>query len=146
MPCRDPRDDITVSTLEECRDDYRKEISEYKDKIDALTSMACAAFTAIENGDFDVLNTNKEVKLWWEEHKKLDEERIAKEKEDKAEALKAIEAALSDIERYQKQVDSNLGDEEVMSFFNDRIDWRQREIREHLQRFPELAKSIVEHE
>lgn len=54
----------------------------WKPSLDAATRAACEAMTALENENMIGL-LSREVRVWWEDHKEQDRERLAREKEER---------------------------------------------------------------
>lgn len=82
MPCYDPRGADAIHVT--------------KERLDLVTRLLCDLCKTLERGShikicYELLRPSTELSRWWEEHKRLDAERIAceaKEAKEKAERLK----------------------------------------------------------
>jgi hypothetical protein len=86
-----------------CRDyDDRDYTWEYQVKLDKVTRLLCELCKKIEGTDFDeCISRNRELKEWWEDHKKKDRERIK------------LENRLKEIENIKVKALSKLSLEEI---------------------------------
>ena len=86
MPCRDGGpswEDIKKEAAS--MEKERKQEKEYKERLDLVTRLLCGLMTHIEpsylykQGDM----VSKELRSWWDKHKKQDQERLRREQSEK---------------------------------------------------------------
>ena len=143
MPCKDPRDDISYYDIERCRDEEQEYYDALKSEMDKLTDMTCAAFTILESAGVTAHLVDPEVRLWWEEHKKADAERLEKEKRDVDAARQKVKTAVDYITRYAKIVKTEDLPGEDKQYFTDKTNALFEEIRETFSKFPEIIKEFT---
>ena len=106
MPCTDGRTNEDI---------YREVNAELKENLDEVTELLCFALNKVESGSLDLFYTLKnqefheeierDLVVWWEEHKRLDEEERLKrlqentEKHRRALLMKKFNEAFSDEEQ-----------------------------------------------
>ena len=144
MPCHDPRDNISIRDVERCRDEgeahYAKLHSEYSKLIDLMCSV-CGDIEAADGPQY--FDENPELKIWWEDHKKEDEARLIKEREDINAARLAVKAAADYIETYTGMLVNRGLSASDQAYFTDKILGLKKEISEVFKRFPDIAKEYM---
>jgi len=89
MPCRDDRDDYRDNPVSQ----------RLIEKVDKLTELLCYIMGDLEGSNFLTLKSNElkgegtfgDLMNWWEEHKRLDTAREAKEEAERQESTKRAE-------------------------------------------------------
>ena len=69
MPCRDDRD---------CGNDFAVAYSTTKERLDEVTELLCSLCRSIEESN-STITVNRDLKIWWNNHKEMDKKRIEKE-------------------------------------------------------------------
>ena len=98
MPCRDFYSDSSSSSSD-------TEVKKLKVRADMLARIACKAMTELEkNGIEDfLLLQDDELRNWWKQHK-IDDEKAASAKKEKARLAKLKRDALSKLSDEEKKV------------------------------------------
>jgi hypothetical protein len=142
MPCYDPRSDVSWDDVERCDSNWSRDYSELEKKYNKLVDMTCDTFRTMEaRGTIDILSP--EARIWWENHKKEDEERLVREAKDRESAKQAIRAAIGHLEKYVSMtMDSELPSDDKR-YFESKIEGIKKEVDAFEERFPGIVKEVM---
>jgi len=90
MPCRDDRDSYAAG-----RHCDQQEISDLTKRNDELAQMLCGLCTRIEHGTISglyLISDDKALNKWWTDHKKFDAERLKKERAERVQQHRKMQA------------------------------------------------------
>lgn len=142
MPCYDPRDNISIGDIERCRDEQEAHYKALENKYNKIVDLLCDTCGKMESdGITKYINDNPELRLWWEDHKKMDVARKEKEKRDAEAAFDKVRVAISYIEKYQNMMSADLPEEDK-DYFKKKIKYLMDGIKEAFELFPSIAKEF----
>jgi len=144
MPCRDPRDNMGYKEVEACENRYSGWLEEVRADFDKLTDLLCNVSRAMDNNkDTRYLDENPEFRLWWENHKKADEERLEKERKLENYALAKVESAMEYFEKYEEMSNDSSLLQSDREYFARKLEGLKTEIAEAFKDFPNIARKYA---
>ncbi len=142
MPCRDPRDDVRWSDVERVEEKWEGYYNEVSTKLDSLTAMVCSVFTEMDKKGETSHLENPESRIWWEDHKKADIERLEREKQFKHVAMQSVYSSVEQMAKYKELLEDERIAEADKAYFADRISSIVQELKEFEDRYPGIMKEV----